>query len=303
MRRRVFLAASGIGVCSAALAVRRWRMRLSTSTVMFHSLPVEDACARIAALGFEGVDFWQGEYFKCKHLDEVAGRLGADGLKKLLAKHRLEIAAFTCYLGIPHQSYSSILGAVGRGKGVLIRESEFYKRDGGRVVGVPKDAHELMERMGALFETLKPALELADRNGYRIAIENHTNALLNSVDSFKAFLELANHPRLGIALAPYHLQMDGISVEDVIALAGKRIFFVYAWQHEPGSKQLPGIGSADFTPWLQALAKFQYPDYVNPFMHGPLGKDSPEAEPSPDDMSEAVEQSRRYLLECRAKFT
>jgi sugar phosphate isomerase/epimerase len=203
-------------------------MHLSASTVMFNSLPVEEACARIAALGFEGVDFWQGEYFRCKHLDEVAGRLGAEGLRALLAKHRLKVAAFTCYLGIPHQQYAPILGMAGGGQGVLIRESEFFKRESGPGNEPPKNNHELMQRMRALFEAVKPALELAEKYGYRIAIENHTNALLNSIDSFKTFVELAGHPRLGIALAPYHLQIDRISVEDVIALAGKRIFFVYA---------------------------------------------------------------------------
>ena len=46
---------------------------------------------------------------------------------------------------------------------------------------------------------------------------NHADSLLNSKDSFKAFVELNRNPRLGIALAPYHLQAAGISVEDVIA--------------------------------------------------------------------------------------
>ena len=78
-----------------------------------------------------------------------------------------------------------------------------------------------------------------------MAVENHGGCLLSSLDSFKAFVELNHSPRLGVALAPYHLQAAGISVEDVIAAAGKQLFFFYAWQHADGLGQLPGIGPTE----------------------------------------------------------
>jgi sugar phosphate isomerase/epimerase len=158
--------------------------------------------------------------------------------------------------------------------------------------------------MKSLLESLKPSLELADRYKFRIAIENHSAALLNSADSFKAFVELASHPRLGIALAPYHLQRDKIPVEDVIAIAGPRLLFFYAWQNEPEIRQLPGGGSTDFTPWLKALAAADYRGYINPFMHESL-----KAAPGEDRralstaaMSEAIVSARRYLEQCRRSF-
>ena len=92
-------------------------------------------------------------------------------------------------------------------------------------------------------------------------------------------------PRIGIALAPYHLQVAGISVTDVIATAGKQLFFFYAWQNGDGLNQLPGIGPTDCTPWLRALAKIGYRRYVNPFMHH---------HPQPDTMATALATSRSY---------
>ncbi|MGD0783591.1 MAG: hypothetical protein ABSA30_12100, partial [Candidatus Aminicenantales bacterium] len=107
--------------------------------------------------------------------------------------------------------------------------------------------------------------------------------------SFKAFVELNENPRLGIAVAPYHLQAAGISVEEVIGIVGKQLLFFYAWQHGDSLKQLPGIGPADCAPWIAALAKAGYPGYVNPFMHH---------HPAPDVMTKSLATSREYLVTC-----
>jgi sugar phosphate isomerase/epimerase len=257
-----------------------WPLRLSTSTVQFSSLSVEKACERIAALGFAAVDFWHAG-FGCPHLDEIEKRLGPEGLKDLLAKTNLNLYAFTCYnvganAGYPR--FAEILGKAGGG--VAVREARYGK------------IKSLTAEMKALLEQLKPQLELAEKYNSRIAIENHADSLLNSRDSFKAFVELNRNPRLGIALAPYHLQAAGISVEEVIGIAGKQLLFFYAWQHAEGLKQLPGIGQADFAPWLAALARAGYAEYVNPFMHG---------HPGPDEIAKGLATARDYLVRCHRK--
>jgi len=119
-----------------------------------------------------------------------------------------------------------------------------------------------------------------------LAIENHGNALLDSLDSLKAFTDINTSPRLGIALAPYHLQTIKASVPEAIRICGSQLFFFYAWQHYPGPKQLPGIGPTDMIPWIQALADIQYCGYVNPFMHG---------HPAAEVMAANLTKSRDYL--------
>jgi len=106
------------------------------------------------------------------------------------------------------------------------------------------------------------------------------------------FVDLNRHPRLGIALAPFHVQGRGESVEEAIKIAGKQLFYFYAWQRAPGMGQLPGHGPADFTPWIAALAEINYRWYVNPFMHH---------EPEPDVMTRALARARDYLQECYRK--
>jgi sugar phosphate isomerase/epimerase len=284
-RRFIQHAVIGAGMASSASLVRSfaaakpeassaWRCRLSTSSILFKGLPLEEACARIAVLGFEAVDIWSA-YDKCPHLDDAANRLGPSGLKALLAKHHLQLCTFSVYIG-GYPKYAELLGGVGGG--VAIQGS-----------AAPSKPEELTAKMRAFLESLKPLLELAEKHNSRLAIENHSNALLDAPDSFKAFVDLNTSPRLGLALAPYHLQAGGASVEETIRICGRQLLFFYAWQNQPETGQLPGHGPTDFTPWLRALAKVDYPGFVNAFMHGHVEADA---------MSAALTKSRDYLRQC-----
>lgn len=252
-------------------------MRLSASSIDYMRLPIAEACQRIARLGFEAIDIWSA-HAGCPHLDDVLNRLGADGLRELLAKYKLKLYAFSVYQG-GYRKYAELLGAAGGG--VAVRGSS-----------PPCAPEELTPRMKAFIESLKPELELAEKYDSYLAIENHGHALLDALDSFKAFVDLNRHERLGIALAPYHLQARGQPVDEAIAIAGKQLFYFYAWQRASGLGQLPGHGPADFTPWIAALAKIGYAWYVNPFMHG---------EPEPDVMDSALARARDYLGACWQK--
>jgi sugar phosphate isomerase/epimerase len=289
LTRRQFIrhAVTGVAMVSGVACLRSfaaarietrpiWRCRLSTSSIHFNGLPLEQACAHIAALGFVAVDIWSA-YDNCPHLDDAANRLGPAGLKALLAKHRLKLCAFSVYVG-GYAKYAELLGGVGGG--VAIQGS-----------APPCKPEELTAKMRAFLESLKPLVELAERHNSRLAIENHGNALLDSLDSFKAFVDLNRSPRLGLALAPYHLQAGGVLVEEAIGICGKQLLFFYAWQKQPEMAQLPGHGPTDFRPWLRALAKVNYRGFVNPFMHGHVEADA---------MSAALAKARDYLKQ-RAK--
>lgn len=262
-----------------------WRMRLAFSSVMLADLPIEEVCARAAQLGFEAIDIWC-PFGKCKHLTDVVARLGPDGLKELLAKHKLALASFTTYttktdtVGFP--AYADFIGKFGGG--VVVRESEYTK----------VRPENLTAAMRAFFEKLKPQIEKAAETKVRLAIENHSDALLDSPDSFKAFVDLNPAPQhVGLGIAPYHLQNIKAPVDDVIRTAGSQLLFFYAWQAAGGVNQLPGHGPADFVPWLKALAEIRYAGFVNPFMHG---------EPTPDTLAAAITKSRDYLIDCHRQI-
>ena len=271
------LAVSNLSCGVSSAAEQRWKMRLSCSSIAFSSLPIEEACQRIAALGFEAIDIWSA-HAGCPHLDDALARLGPGGLSELLRKNKLELYSFSVYRG-GYRKYAELLGKAGGG--VAVRGSTAACKP-----------HELTAKMRQFIESLKPDLELAEKHDSYLAIENHGGALLNSLDSFKAFVEANDNPRLGIALAPYHVQAAGASLKEVIATTGKQLLFFYAWQKAPGTAQLPGIGPTDCTAWISALAKAEYGWYVNPFMHH---------EPEPEQMSKLLAKSCKYLDQCYSK--
>lgn len=280
------LAIPGLLERAGAVPTSAWRMRLSFSSVMLAGQSIEEVCERAAKLGFEAIDIWC-PFDRCKHLADVATRLGPDGLKQLLTKHQLALGSFTTYTtpmekaGFP--GYADFIGKFGGG--LVVRESEYLNVK-------PAD---LTTAMRAFFEKLKPQIAQAAQAKVRLVIENHGNALLSTLDSYKAFVDLNPAPQqVGLAIAPYHLQGIQASVEEAIGIAGSQLHFFYAWQKAEGVRQLPGHGPTDCFPWLKALAKINYPGCINPFMHG---------NPTPDEITPAIVQSCAYLKDCHAKVT
>ena len=180
----------GLGAVAGELAAaepapadpRIAKLRLSTSSVHFKGLPLEQACERIARLGFTAVDIWCA-YEGCPHLDDALQRLGPEGLKDVLARNGLRLFAFSTYIG-GYAKYAELLGKAGGG--VAVQGS-----------AGPCAPAELTARMKAFLEGLKPLVELAERHQSRLAIENHGQSLLDGLDSFKAFTDLNASPRLG----------------------------------------------------------------------------------------------------------
>ena len=298
--RREFLSLTGraatagvLGVAALRTAVAqesspkpKWKMLLSCSSINFASLPIEKAVERIAALGFDAIDIWSA-HAGCPHLDDVQKRLGPEGLAQLLGKHNLNLYSFSVYCG-GYPRYADLLGRADR----LLKKSVLAAKNGCVAVrgsAGPCDSKNLTATMKLYLEGLKPELELAEKHESHLAIENHGHALLASMDSLKAFVDLNQHPRLGIALAPYHIQAFDGSVPEAIAICGDQLRFFYAWQHGPGIRQLPGIGPVDCKPWIDALGKVDFPWPVNPFMHH---------EPRPQAMSDALARSCKYLKSC-----
>src|SRR4030042_4648360 len=137
---------------------KKWRMRLSTSSIHFMELALEQAWERVARVGFEAIDIWSA-HEGCPHLDDVANRLGAEGLKTLLAKHNLKLFAFSVYSG-GYARYAELLGKAGGG--VAVQGS-----------AGPCAPGELSARMGQFIEGLKPLVALAEKHDSYLAIENH----------------------------------------------------------------------------------------------------------------------------------
>ena len=154
--------------------------------------------------------------------------------------------------------------------------------------------HYESEHTKFMRELMREHPELAEKQRTHLAIENHGASLLDSIDSIRALVDLNRNPRLGIALAPFHIQARGESVTEAILAAGSQLLFFYAWQYDPAMsvKQLPGLGPVDCAPRMASLARIHYRGYVNSFLHD---------QPPPDPTAQALGKSRDYLKECCRK--
>lgn len=263
-------------------------MKLATSSVMFEKMKIEEVCKISQKLELDALDIWGPfKYYetKCDHLADIKKRLGGKGLRELMTKHKLEVAAFTLYQNTRFADYWEMIRDYGGG--VIVRSDRAKKSK-------PED---MTRNMKAFFEGLKPEIELAEKSNSVIAIENHWGGLLNPIDSFKAFVEHNPNPkRVGFAFAPWHLQGYKEPMTEFLKVTGPQIKFFYAWQRQgkgnPTTHQLPGFGAVDFTPWLQALADAKYSRYLSIFLH---------RHPGPEETYPAVAKSRQYLLDCRKK--
>jgi sugar phosphate isomerase/epimerase len=150
---------------------------------------------------------------------------------------------------------------------------------------------------------------VAEKNGVTIAIENHSNSLINVPDSLRWLAEFAP-THVGIGLAPYHLPQEPQLIADLVRDCGSRVVHFYAWEHGKGSTQklpkeeelmqLPGRGQLDFVPILAALKKVGYGGFTEIFMH-PVPRGVPIRE-STAQVTEEINRVRKgYLAKCLDK--
>lgn len=242
-----------------------FRFRYLVASSLYGTAPLAEVLPEVRKLGAEHIDLWPRIHGNQR---EQAEELGREAFTALLKQHRVKLASTTRY----------DLGPL-----KLQDEMRFVKALGGSLIvtgsGGPKNlaGAELTAAMKALAEKLKPHLAVAEELGVTIAIENHAASLVDSPESIGMLLEHVKSPRLGLALAPYHLAQDAGLISRLIAEAGSRLAVFYAWQHGRGSVkaqppedellQLPGRGPLDFRPIVAALKRIQFAGWTVPFMH------------------------------------
>ena len=157
---------------------------------------------------------------------------------------------------------------------------------------------------------MKPHLEVAEEHGVTIAIENHANNLIESPDSLRWLLELRPSKSLAIAFAPYHLPQDEMQLAALIRELSEGMAMFYAWQHGQGAHdplpqeqqllQMPGRGTLDFQPLVEALAEVQYQGWTEVFMH-PVPRGIPIL-PTVAETTAEIARGRDYLNDCIANL-
>lgn len=308
--RRQFSISTGISACGAlafnttlahgkALESRgstdsesgnKFKLNYMLASCMYGYKKVEEILPEVKKIGAGAIDIWPKVHGDQREQLEA---MGEARFKKLLDKHEVSLGCLTQYK----------LGPFG-----LAEEMKLARRFGCRTIvtggrGAKGLAgKELKSAVKEFVEKMKPHLEVAEKNGVTIAIENHSNNLIQSPDSMKWLVELSSE-RMGVALAPYHLPQEEKELAQLILDLGNRIKVFYAWQHGMGCMkklpkeqellQMPGRGKLNFAPLLEALAKIKFNGWTEIFMH-PVPRGIPIHEET-EKVTAEINRSRTYL--------
>jgi len=232
--------------------------RYFTSSVMFAEQSFETACAAIARTGMSEVDIWSIKGW-CEHISPHEKEPNWDPIRETLAKHGLRCAGFSLY-GSPDEM-------------VRIRLRQMAAL-GGKVLVIGSASPDMS--VEAFAERIRPLADEALELGVTLAVENHGNAVIDSIASMREVCDRIPHSGFGIALAPIHLHRRHESTADAIRALGERIALFYAWDWGPTAdknwkdpqEQIPGRGVIAFKPIYAALREIRYSKPLCLFAHG-----------------------------------
>jgi sugar phosphate isomerase/epimerase len=261
------------------------------ASCMYGYLDLAEILPEVHQAGAAAIDIWPKVHGNQR---EQMDDLGEEKFAEMLESHNVALGCITQFQ---------------RGPFGLQEEMRLAQRFGcqtivtGSVGPASRKGAELKSAVRDFVEKLKPHLAVAGETGVTIAIENHSNSLIESPDSMKWFAELATGVPLGIAFAPYHLPQDPAVLATLAGAVGNVIRVFYAWQFGKGCiqklpkeqemLQLPGRGELDFTPLMSALAAVGYDGWTEIFMH-PVPRGVPILETA-REVTDEINRSRQYL--------
>jgi len=299
-RRRMcgLLGAGAIGVLRPAASLagnaprkQPWALHYVLASSLYGRMRLEEILPEVRKTGTKYLDLWPERHANQREQMEA---LGHERFAALLDKHGVRLGMTTRY----------DLGPFGLGD-----EMKIVRKLGGSLVVTgshgPKNPSgpECRQAVREFVEKMKPHAAAAEKLGVTIGIENHANALIHTPDSLRYLAELAGSPRLGIALAPYHLPQEPELIARLIADLGPTLVHFYGWQYGRGCmeklpkaeelEQMPGRGKLDFRLILAALKKIDYRGWTEVFMH-PVPRGIPILDTAAE-VTGGINRAREYL--------
>jgi len=294
--KRLIAVAAGVRLAAgAAVEVKvPFRLRYITASSLYGRMKLDVILPEIRRTGAGHVDIWPESHANQR---EQIEQMGSDEFAALLKEHQVKLGIVTRY---------------DLGPFALQKEMRFIKKLGGSMIicgaSGPRGlkGRQLRSAVADFIEKMKPHINVAEKVGIVVGIENHANSLIESTDSMKWLAELSPSEHIGIALAPYHLPQEPALISGLIRNLGRRMVHFYAWQHGMGCHkklpkeqellQLPGRGKLDFKPVVSALKAINYNGWTEIFMH-PVPRGIPIL-PTAKEVTDQINRSREYMEAC-----
>lgn len=281
--------------------------RYTAEILPYHDYSLEESLRELAGLGFKEVNLWSSAQPLASHVNpgDDPGKI-----KGLLDQYGLKPCGLTMY---------------GKNQDEMLERIEFA-----RELGIDTVIFDCEANYPDFVSTfLPPLVEAGERNGVRIAVENHLTVPFSAdfeaggnedkrwdegVDTFAQIKRLVrdiDHPNLGVCLAPPHLWVMGETISEIITFLAerKRLYYYYVWdidrayQHGvdglnfgPGQQQLPRAdGTLDHTVPLATLKRVGYEGAASIKCHGTHGW-------SLQKVTDELRASDAYVKSCLARI-
>lgn len=301
MNRRTFTLTSATTAFGAGQAIRNahakpveeWKPRWLVASCMYGYAKLAEILPELSQLDAKEIDLWPKVHgSQREELDE----LGEGKLAELLESFQVRLGCLTQYalgpfglrdeIQIARRLKCPFVVANAQGKsGLGIRQKEVIA--------------DFAKRM-------KPEFALAADAGVEIVIENHGSTMLDSFDGIRWLIDYCQGPGFGFALAPAHLPQEPELIAQVVQETAASLRLFYAWQygqgfrnkmeHEKEMEQMPGRGSLDFAPAMQALRKIRFAGPIEVMMH-PTPRGIP-IEPTVPEVTREIRAAQDYLAEA-----
>lgn len=268
-----------------------FQLKYIVSSCMYGYSDIEAILGEVPKCGATAIDIWPKVHGDQR---EQVEKMGEDAFAAMLEKSQVSLGCITQYKLGPFGLHNEMKLAQRLGCKTIVT---------GAIGPAGLQGPELKRAVSDFLEKMKPHLAIAEETGVTIAIENHANNLIHSVESIRYLVDLRPSQNLAIALAPYHLPQDETLIAKLIQDVTPALKVFYAWQHGDGCMgplpkeqellQMPGRGKLDFRPILQALKAGGFDGWTSIFMH-PFPRGIPILETT-EAVTAEINKARAYL--------
>jgi len=241
-------------------------MKLGYSTWGMPKVPVDEALAHLAGLGFDGVELTviPGYTTELIKLDAVE----RSRIRRLLEKHHLILPAIAAHSSLLSDDAATHAANMARLKGAVDLAVEWVQGDiipaidttpGGR----PEEWDAVRD---LLVERTRELVEYAQARNVTIAMEPHVNAAIDTPEKVLQLLELVDSPYLKVNFDISHFNIQGLAIEETVAALAPYTVHTHV-KDERGLVPdfeflIPGEGNFDYVTYLKAMQAHGYDGFI-----------------------------------------
>lgn len=242
-------------------------MKLGYSTWGMPKVPVDEALAHLAGLGFDGVELTviPGYTTELTKLDAVE----RSRIRQLLQKHHLMLPAIAAHSSLLSNDKETHTANMARLKGAVDLAVEWAQGDiipaidttpGGR----PEEWEAVRD---LLVERTRELVEYAQARNVTIAMEPHVGAVIDTPEKVLQLLELVDSPYLKVNFDISHFNIQGLAIEETVAALAPHTVHTHV-KDERGLVPdfeflIPGEGNFDYVTYLKAMQAHGYDGFIS----------------------------------------